>query len=600
MTPRPVVAFALASLLAPSLALADGPPGGFPICTAPGDQLAPLCLPGGTFGLLFWQDLRGLPADAGDIWFAGLNEGIIGRVPPADGAPLVQRPGGQAQPAAASVLGVNTNPSQYGPHFAEVLAYTDLPNGSLARSVRATRFNDEAPDQWDSPASLSSRDVSDPMVVDDQQPVPHPTFPGGTLGTGVIVAWLESSADGTTSRLRAQHLGVDGARLWGDTGIPVVTDTTGQSAAAMLPAPGGGATFAWVDSRLGDPLAIFAMRIGADGNPAPGWPAAGVLVRTSANLPQAPRIAPDGAGGVFVLWEELETLADQSHGLQPRVLRLQANGSLAPGWPADGVRLVVRDATPLYTQDFQNDGAGGVVAAVRSYDGSVGRVIVQRLLADGSRAAGWPDVGLDACTVAGDESEAKLSAEAEVTTVVWTDARVSALDTDISAARFAADGTRPEGWPAAGLLVGSAPGIQRSPVIAPGCCGGVLVAWQDFRDGTTTGADIWGQTVSVVGRLDAGDDAAPLGLTLTFAGPQPARGAARFRLALPTSGRVRAEVFDVSGRRVASVWEGVLTAGAHALTWDGRSGAEAATAGVRFLRVRTQDGERTLRFVSLR
>lgn len=53
------------------------------------------------------------------------------------------------------------------------------------------------------------------------------------------------------------------------------------------------------------------------------------------------------------------------------------------------------------------------------------------------------------------------------------------------------------------------------------------------------------------------------------AGPNPAR-VTEFRFALPRRGNVELAVFDVTGRRVATVARGVFEAGAYSRKWDGR------------------------------
>lgn len=583
----------------PAPALADGSPAGFPVCNVAGDQVGLVALPVYFYGyvgtrgaMLFWQDLRGYPGDPGDLWHANLGEPYAGDVLPVDGVPAVQRPGEQSQPAA-TVAWKAWSGSQWADPTALVLAYADASGPSPNRVVRALRAYDVPGNSWDVPLSDSTLDAFDPMAVGDRA-----AYDG--TDSGVLVAWLEGDGFGPT-RLRAQHLTASGAPLWGDGGLAVVSDASGQSDARMVADGADGAFFAWMDARHGNDLAIYAMRLANDGSPAAGWPAAGRLVRTSGALPQSPNLVPDGAGGLLVLWQEFETLADQSLGLQPRLVRLLGDGSLAPGWPADGVRLVVRDDAPLHVSDLQPDGAGGAAVAMTALGPATGRVLLQRLLADGSRPAGWPAAGLEACTAAGNEGEPKLACDDGVTTVVWRDERDGEFEADIYAARFLADGSRAGGWPAAGLAVGQAAGIQRSPVIAPRLYGGVAIAWSDGRSLGTSGWDIWGQTVSAQGRLDVDGTPAPRTLELAFEGPQPARGEARFRLGLSSPGRVTAEVYDLAGRRLARLADGVLAAGWHTLAWSGREEAGGGSGpGVRFLRVRTEAGERTLRFVTLR
>jgi hypothetical protein len=60
----------------------------------------------------------------------------------------------------------------------------------------------------------------------------------------------------------------------------------------------------------------------------------------------------------------------------------------------------------------------------------------------------------------------------------------------------------------------------------------------------------------------------PLRVELGPARPNPARGSATLTLGLPRMARVRADVFDVGGRRVRRLLECELPAGIHPLTWN--------------------------------
>jgi len=72
-------------------------------------------------------------------------------------------------------------------------------------------------------------------------------------------------------------------------------------------------------------------------------------------------------------------------------------------------------------------------------------------------------------------------------------------------------------------------------------------------------------------------------------GPNPFRARAEFRFELPAAATVRADVYDVRGRLVARLLDGPRKAGAHRLTWDGRTrdGSDPG-AGVYFVRFRTE------------
>lgn len=105
--------------------------------------------------------------------------------------------------------------------------------------------------------------------------------------------------------------------------------------------------------------------------------------------------------------------------------------------------------------------------------------------------------------------------------------------------------------------------------------------------------------VVVQGTTGVGPGGVRLGFT---AGPfpNPSRGGVDFRFALAQPGRVRAEVFDARGRRVAAMLDRDLAAGEHAAAWDARSGGTRAPAGVYYLRLRLPGYEATRRVVLTR
>lgn len=82
--------------------------------------------------------------------------------------------------------------------------------------------------------------------------------------------------------------------------------------------------------------------------------------------------------------------------------------------------------------------------------------------------------------------------------------------------------------------------------------------------------------------------------------PNPARGAVEARFALPRAAATRVTIHDVSGRRLATLWDGRLSAGAHVVPWDGRVRGARASAGVYFLRAEGGGETRTGRIVLLR
>ena len=130
-----------------------------------------------------------------------------------------------------------------------------------------------------------------------------------------------------------------------------------------------------------------------------------------------------------------------------------------------------------------------------------------------------------------------------------------------------------------------------------------LVKFLESIDASTDPVD----TAGTHRHRDADDDraaiaAAPgLALRLELAGQNPAHSGARIAWTLPAGGHVRLAIFDVEGRRVATLVDRESPAGRFEAQWNpGSEGGARAGAGVYFARIETVGGERVVRFVVAR
>jgi flagellar hook assembly protein FlgD len=72
-------------------------------------------------------------------------------------------------------------------------------------------------------------------------------------------------------------------------------------------------------------------------------------------------------------------------------------------------------------------------------------------------------------------------------------------------------------------------------------------------------------------------------------------------LSLPKAGPVSARVFDVAGRKVATLLDQTLDSGVHRIVWNGQvDSGVMAPAGVYFIRLDSPEGVRTQRTLLLR
>ena len=100
-------------------------------------------------------------------------------------------------------------------------------------------------------------------------------------------------------------------------------------------------------------------------------------------------------------------------------------------------------------------------------------------------------------------------------------------------------------------------------------------------------------TFTLLNVTDADDSAPATAFVLDPPAPNPATARAAFLLRLGTSQPVRLEAFDVLGRRIATLHDGVLPAGTHRFDLDVRG----LPAGVYFARARGAETWATRRFV---
>ena len=68
----------------------------------------------------------------------------------------------------------------------------------------------------------------------------------------------------------------------------------------------------------------------------------------------------------------------------------------------------------------------------------------------------------------------------------------------------------------------------------------------------------------------AGDEGVPVVTALEGAAPNPFNPATTIRFGLASSAMVRLTVYDLAGRRVATLLDEPREAGRHGATWDGR------------------------------
>ena len=215
--------------------------------------------------------------------------------------------------------------------------------------------------------------------------------------------------------------------------------------------------------------------------------------------PGIPRPLPDGEGGAYVAWTGR---AGQSLNADILVQRITSAGTIAPGWPAEGVAACL-EGGDQYLNAISSDGRGGILLAWQDWRGPSADIYVQRILPTGEVAPGWPPNGVQASADLANQNFAVICEDGNGgVLVVWEDRRnIGTLREDVFAQHVTGDGSVDASWPPDGLPVAEIPARQGSPRIVSDGLGGAIIAWNDGRDDPPDGAGLYGI------RLDGGGSA---------------------------------------------------------------------------------------------
>ena len=282
------------------------------------------------------------------------------------------------------------------------------------------------------------------------------------------------------SACAAFHAAFPGISLasWAVNGNPASLAPQNQLAATSIPDGAGGIILVWEDYRNGN-ADIFAQRVSAAGDLL--WGANGLAIAIDTLAQEAPVVTSNGAGGAIIAWQDLRAG-------QYDIYAQAVSAAGAPQWTADGVAVCAASGTQV-VQGIVSDNAGGAIVAWRDLRTGDSDVYAQRV--NGSGASVWTANGAGVCVLSGAQSEIRIEADPRGGAfLVWRDRR-GGLTSDIYAQSIDLSGA--PRWTANGVSVCAAADDQIDPATALDGRFGLLVAWQDRRNGVD--ADIWAQRV---------------------------------------------------------------------------------------------------------
>ena len=354
------------------------------------------------------------------------------------------------------------------------------------------------------PLTTAPRDQDGPIITTDG-------------AGGAIVVWGDARDYSTRNTdLYAQRVTADGliAPGWLADGVPVCTDSARQDQIRIAADGAGGAYVVWFDTRnyAASQSDVYIQRLTPTGAIAPGWVLNGNPVCTVVGDVFLPKVASDGTGGAFVVWEDFRRgslyTRDQA---DLYAQRITPEGKPAPGWPVDGLQVCTAsgDRTAV---NVLADEAGGLFidwSDARNLASSRYDIYGLRITGQGEVAQGWAVDGVPICTAPSYQSYSGLvSDDAGGFIVAWLDARtahpndVYPIDfIDIYAQRVTSSGSIAPGWPVNGIPICTAPQLQQDHEVISDGAGGAIVVWSDYRDRYVTGSDLYAQRVLASGQI---------------------------------------------------------------------------------------------------
>ncbi|HXV12976.1 MAG TPA: T9SS type A sorting domain-containing protein [Candidatus Krumholzibacteria bacterium] len=365
---------------------------GVALCSAINDQTNPAIVSDGAGGaIVTWEDYR---VGFGDLHAQRVSaSGVVQWA--MNGVLLVGAAGLQQLPTMISDGAGGA-----------IATWQDHRNGGVNWDVYAQRINASGVVQWANGVAL--------CVAANDQPFPTIISDGAA---GAIVTWSDYRT-GATADIYTQRVNASGLVQWTPNGVALCTAADEQSSPTIVSDGTGGAIVTWYDHRTGTNFDIYAQRVNASG--VAQWPLNGVAMCTAANQQTSPTLVSDGAGGAIVTWADLRS------GTNNDIYAQRVNASGVAQWPLNGVALCTAADVQVYPV-IAPAGAGGAIVAWQ--DSRNGNSDAYSHRVDASGVVQWTTGGVAVCTAADYQADlAIVSDGAGGAIVTWADLRSGNFD----------------------------------------------------------------------------------------------------------------------------------------------------------------------------
>jgi hypothetical protein len=356
-------------------------------------------------------------------------------------------------------------------HGGAIIAWEDTRAGN--GDIYAQRIDSSGTTRWTTDGivvSNAAADQGNPKIVSDGS-------------GGAIIVWPDyRNVNGDIYAQRIDSLGV--AR-WTANGVPICTNANNQYAPGMSADGSGGAIIAWQDDRNGL-LDIYAQKVNASG--VVQWTANGIAISAATSDQYGPVITGDGSGGAVIAWTDT-----RNGGFNNDIYAQRVNGSGLVQWTVNGIGVCLE----AHEQDnplIVGDGAGGAILAWNDFRNGVDYDIYAQKLSGSGATLGVPD-GTVICYATNSQYLTSMIEDGSGGAfLAWYDLR-SGVAYNIYAQKVSSAGITE--WTTNGSAVSTGTANQYTPVATRDGAGGIIVSWEDTRNGLD--GDIYAQRLDAFG-----------------------------------------------------------------------------------------------------
>jgi len=424
-----------------------------------------------------------------------------------------------------------------------------------------------------------------------------------TSDGNVVVGWPRETETPDVFVVELRKLTPDGIDFWQNPSTITLSAEYGLSLPRLAAAENGGVIVQALKAAgpgFYSHKDLYAYKLDASGSFV--WGDSGIMVSDTGGFlfHMKPYIAPDGDGGAYSYWYDGRD--NQQHVYVQHILN---NGTMQ--WDENGLQAsLAYDRLQMEPVLVKLAETNDIMVFYQSTDlgQSVGGVYGQMIDSSGERV--WGDTGI-ALVEIGEQVRYDLNAARQQDGAIITFIETISGSTNwgaVQAIRINRQGNQV--WVNSPAVIAATSCVYGYLQSAVNPQGQVISTWVDNRD--SYDGNIYLQNVNpdgsfgpYISSIDDGRSNSPDRFTLSGNYPNPFNASTKFNYSLSETGNVRLTIYDLTGRKVKCMQNGMQEAGIYQVAWNGTDASgETVSSGIYFYRFEIGDKSVTKRMVLLK